>query len=82
VCVCWVVGEGGGGEAKCIGTSEFRSWHVRLMDGRVIMHVKKMQAYRVQYLVGKRRKLGKTGRAWQIILKWILRTGTECERVT
>ena len=52
------------------------------MDGRVITHVEKMQAYRVQNLVGKRRKLGKTGRTWQIILKWILMTGTECERMT
>jgi hypothetical protein len=52
------------------------------IDGRVIMHVEKMQAYRVQNLVGKRRKLGKTGRTWQIILKWILRTGTECKRMT
>lgn len=51
------------------------------MDGRGIMHVEKMQAYRVQNLVGKRRKLWKTGRTWQITLKWILRKGMECERV-
>jgi hypothetical protein len=52
------------------------------MDGRGIMHVEKMQAYWVQNLDVKRRKLGKKGRTWQIILKCILRTGTECERMT
>jgi hypothetical protein len=37
------------------------------MVGRGIAHIEKMQAYRLQNLVGKRRKLGKTGRMWQVI---------------
>jgi hypothetical protein len=79
MCVCVGGGGGGSGEAKCIGASEFRSWHLRLKWMEEESHVEKMQAHRVQNLFGKRRKLGKTGRTWQIILKWMLRTGTECE---
>ena len=78
MCVCVCVG----GVAKYRDASEFRSCHLRLKWIEEESHVEKIQAYSLQNLVGKRRKLWKTGRIWQIILKWILRTGTECKRMT